>query len=93
MARVEEKETCAEVKRFVTLVRSSLFAHTLFPPQLFHNKMANPVCFFDMTVGGAAAGRIEMTVSYPPAHAIITEFSREKIEKSPHVSRLKHRLL
>lgn len=25
--------------------------------------MANPVCFFDMTVGGAAAGRIEMTVS------------------------------
>eukprot|EP00228_Micromonas_bravo_P000836 CAMPEP_0203009370 /NCGR_PEP_ID=MMETSP1401-20130829/9179_1 /ASSEMBLY_ACC=CAM_ASM_000894 /TAXON_ID=38833 /ORGANISM="Micromonas pusilla, Strain CCAC1681" /LENGTH=45 /DNA_ID= /DNA_START= /DNA_END= /DNA_ORIENTATION= len=24
--------------------------------------MANPVCFFDMTIGGEPAGRIEMTL-------------------------------
>ena len=29
--------------------------------------MPNPTVFFDMTVGGAAAGRIEMEVSVNPA--------------------------
>jgi|TARA_B110000977_G_scaffold63253_1_gene85969 hypothetical protein len=24
--------------------------------------MANPICFFDMTIGGEPAGRIEMTL-------------------------------
>ena len=27
--------------------------------------MSNPVCFFDMSIGGEPAGRIEMTVSPP----------------------------
>ena len=26
------------------------------------DKMSNPVCFFDMTIGGQPAGRIEMTL-------------------------------
>eukprot|EP00740_Mantoniella_antarctica_P005086 CAMPEP_0181350624 /NCGR_PEP_ID=MMETSP1106-20121128/1363_1 /TAXON_ID=81844 /ORGANISM="Mantoniella antarctica, Strain SL-175" /LENGTH=227 /DNA_ID=CAMNT_0023463105 /DNA_START=62 /DNA_END=746 /DNA_ORIENTATION=- len=39
-----------------------------FKPPIFHLppnslfNMSNPVCFFDMSVGGAPAGRIEMTV-------------------------------
>tara|TARA_B110000977_G_scaffold138623_2_gene176039 strand:- start:5188 stop:5397 length:210 start_codon:yes stop_codon:yes gene_type:complete len=34
--------------------------HVVRPPP--HPKMANPVCFFDMTIGGEPAGRIEMTL-------------------------------
>jgi hypothetical protein len=30
--------------------------------------MPNPVVFFDITIGGAPAGRIEMTVSQEPPH-------------------------
>jgi hypothetical protein len=38
--------------------------------------MANPVVFFDMTVGGAPAGRIEMTVRPPPPPRIRSEEKR-----------------
>jgi hypothetical protein len=34
--------------------------------------MSNPVVFFDMTIGGAPAGRIEMTVSLRPnSHTVL----------------------
>jgi hypothetical protein len=39
--------------------------------------MANPVVFFDMTVGGAPAGRIEMTVRPPPPSS--DSFRRKKM--------------
>ena len=36
------------------------FRRTHQPPP--KHKMANPICFFDMTIGGEPAGRIEMTL-------------------------------
>ena len=35
---------------------------SLVQPPLNYFKMSNPVVFFDMTIGGAPAGRIEMTL-------------------------------
>ena len=46
------------------------------PPLTNTNRsiMPNPTVFFDMTVGGAAAGRIEMEVSVNPATSSPTPF-------------------
>ena len=35
---------------------------SILPPPRTPTIMSNPVVFFDMTIGGAAAGRIEMTL-------------------------------
>ena len=35
---------------------------SLVQPPPNYSKMSNPVVFFDMTIGGAPAGRIEMTL-------------------------------
>ena len=37
--------------------------------------MANPVVFFDMTIGGKPAGRIEMTVRAYPSAIVIVSYS------------------
>jgi hypothetical protein len=43
--------------------------------------MSNPVCFFDMSIGGQPAGRIEMTVSpplFPCPNAVPTPASPDR---------------